>query len=301
MVRGALQLARPVPLITWSLTTVVLGLAAAGHWETGWPVAVAAVLGGGVLLQGYVTHALNDLYDWASGTDQMTPGRLSGGSHVVGDGLLDLGSLRWLAIVGAGLYLTMLVWVGAWRGPTIWGLGAAALMASVAYSLPPFRLSYRPLWGEWAGIFPPLAAGVLATGWAVAGRVGPVLAVTAFIQGILCVASVMEHHLVDIDSDWAAHPQKRTSPAYWQRVRGRPGSQVASAYDAGAALISMAAALALGPRFWWSAFIALLSAAIAWTTRGGDVRDETRRDWALKTLAVVHAAGYAVLAWAGVG
>jgi 1,4-dihydroxy-2-naphthoate octaprenyltransferase len=300
MLRGALRLARPVPLMTWSATTVVLGAAAAAAYKPGWPLAVGAVAVGGGLLQGYVTHGLNDLYDWQSGTDQTTPGTLSGGSHAVRDGLLTQADLRWLAGVGAGLYVALLVWVGVWRTTALWPLGGVALAAAVLYSLPPARFCYRPWAGEWLGIFPPIAAGVLAAGIAIGGQLGATLVATAVIQGILCVASVMEHHMVDIESDWAAIPQKRTSPAYWQKTVRRRGCEIAALYDAAGALMAGAAALVIGPRFWWSAVVSMVSAGVAYRTRVGDVEDEIHRDWWLKGLAVVHAAGYAALAVLGV-
>jgi 1,4-dihydroxy-2-naphthoate octaprenyltransferase len=300
MWQGVLKLARPVPLLTWTATTVALGTAAAGHLAPGWGAGLAAVTGGGALLQGYVTHGFNDLYDWASGTDQTTPGTLSGGSHAVREGLLTPLDLRRLAIGGSVLYLALLIWAAANRSPWLLPLGVAALLSAVLYSVPPARLCYRPWSGEWAGIFPPLAAGVLATGLAVGLRFDAVLLVTAIIQGVLCVGSVMEHHLADIASDWQAVPQKRTSPAYWKNVRGRAPSEIAAAYDGMATALAIAAAVVIGPRFWWCASMAGLSAVLAWRTRVGDLADEIRRDWYLKLLALANAAGYVVMAAIGV-
>jgi 1,4-dihydroxy-2-naphthoate octaprenyltransferase len=253
-----------------------------------------------VLLQGYVTHGFNDLYDWASGTDQTTPGTISGGSHTVREGLLTPLDLRRLALGGTALYLVVLIWAAANRSPWLLPLGVVALASAVLYSVPPARLCYRPWWGEWAGIFPPLTAGVLATGLAVGLRFDAVLLVTAVIQGVICVASVMEHHLADIASDWQAVPQKRTSPAYWQHVRGRAPSEIAAAYDGMAMVVALAAVVAIGPRFWWCVTMAGLSGVLAWRTRVGDLDDEIRRDWYLKMLAIANAAGYVVMAVLGI-
>ena len=300
MLRGAVRLARPIPLVTWTATSVALGAASASHFATGWLGGMAAVTMGGVLLQGYVTHGLNDLYDWASGTDRTTPGTLSGGSHAIREGLLQPRDLRWLAGIAGTIYLALLVVTALWRSLWLLPLGLVALAASALYSVPPARLCYRPWWGEWAGIFPALVAGVLATGLAVAERAGATLVLTAFVQGILCIASVMEHHLADIESDWEAVPRKRTSPAYWQKTRGRSPAEIAAAYDLVAAGLAVAAAETIGPRFWWSAGVAMISCVIAWRTRVGELSDEIRRDWWLKAVAVAHALGYVFLAAAGI-
>lgn len=293
---GLLKLARPLQLGIWTGSTVLLGLTAERRFVAGWEVALTVVAVGGVALQGYITHGLNDLYDWQSGTDQTTPGRISGGSHVMRDGLLDIRRI-WLTVGAAmAIYLGLLAWMGGVRTMLLWPLGIVALLASVFYSVPPLRFCYRPLAGEWLGIFPAMTAGVLAAGLVVGESLTPVLWVTAILQGVICGASVMEHHLVDVDSDWAARPQKRTSPAYWQRAVGRPGSEVAAAYLGIACVISVAAALQIAPRFWWSAGLTMAGAFLALGTRWGNIEDETRHDYWLKFLGAANALGYLVIA-----
>src|SRR2546422_9833903 len=82
---------RLIPVLLWSYTAVILGTAVAivdvGGFDVGW-FAVALALGG--LIQGWETHAINEIYDWRSGTDQIDGARaLSGGSRVRNFGLLD--------------------------------------------------------------------------------------------------------------------------------------------------------------------------------------------------------------------
>src|SRR6184192_4056483 len=81
---------RLIPVLLWSYTAVVLGTAvayvASGSLNPLWFV---VALGLGALIQGWETHAINEIYDWRSGTDQADGGRaLSGGSHVRNLGLL---------------------------------------------------------------------------------------------------------------------------------------------------------------------------------------------------------------------
>lgn len=294
-----MRLGRPVQLVTWTASTVALGALWAPRVLPGWPVALAAITAGGVLLQGYVTHGLNDLYDWQSGTDRSNVRNFLGGSQALARGLLTVEALVRVVVVAAVLGIGLLAWLASWRGSVLWGLGLAALASAIAYSLPPVRLCYRPLMGEWLGIFPPMVLGVMAAGWVVGERWSAALLAVALIQGIMCNASVMAHHLVDIDADWQAVPQKRTSPAVWQRAYGHAGAEVPVLYYALAMVAAVWAALAINPRLWWSALVAAAAGAIALRTRAGDRRDENVRDWWLKGLAVVHAMGYGVIFWLG--
>src|SRR5438046_4164549 len=82
--KGCVLALRLIPVLLWSYTAVGLGTAAAaadlGGFDLLW-FAVALGLGG--LIQGWATHAINEIYDWRSGTDRIDgPRALSGGSHV---------------------------------------------------------------------------------------------------------------------------------------------------------------------------------------------------------------------------
>jgi len=297
--KGVLQLARPLPLLTWSATSVALGWANAPGYRSGWPGALIMVLAGGILLQGYITHGLNDLYDWHSGTDQTTPGVISGGSHVLRAGLLTTGQMWRVVLAATFASVILLIWLASWRGSVLAALGGIALITAAAYSVPPLRLCYRPLIGEWLGIFPALVCGTLAAGFAVSERWSLQLLAVAVIQGVVCVASVMEHHLVDIDSDWAAHPRKQTSPAFWQRQVGRPGREVALGYQVVGLALSVGAAWLIASRIWWSVLVVAVGVVIIHRTRTGDHGDELRRDILLKSLAIIHALGYVAMAVIG--
>ena len=73
---------RLIPVLLWSYTAVALGTALAyadgGGIDLGW-LAVSMALAG--LVQGWVTHAVNEVYDWRSGADRggSPPGPLGGG------------------------------------------------------------------------------------------------------------------------------------------------------------------------------------------------------------------------------
>src|SRR2546430_1944800 len=104
---------RLIPVLLWSYTAVVLGTAIAvsdaGGFDTRWFV-VALALGG--LIQGWETHAINEIYDWRSGTDQVDgPRALSGGSRVRNFGLLDERGLWLIFVVSSVAIAALTAWV----------------------------------------------------------------------------------------------------------------------------------------------------------------------------------------------
>src|SRR3990172_3189496 len=115
---------RPIPVLLWSYTAVALGtgLAAAEGTalDTGW-LAVALALA--VLIQGWETHAINEIYDWRSGTDAHgSPRALSGGSKVVRLGVLSERAL-WGGFIVSSLGVAVLgAFVGLVRAWWLIGL-----------------------------------------------------------------------------------------------------------------------------------------------------------------------------------
>src|SRR5204862_5969365 len=110
---------RLIPVLLWSYTAVVLGTAVAsadlGGFDRLW-FAVALGLGG--LIQGWETHAINEIYDWRSGTDQVDGARaLSGGSRVRNFGLLDERGLWLIFSVSSAAIAALTAWVVVARAP----------------------------------------------------------------------------------------------------------------------------------------------------------------------------------------
>src|SRR5947199_9447196 len=104
---------RLIPVLLWSYTAVALGTAVAsadlGGFDLLW-FAVALGLGG--LIQGWATHAINEIYDWRSGTDRIDgPRALSGGSHVRNLSLLGEGDLWLIFAASSGAIATLTIWV----------------------------------------------------------------------------------------------------------------------------------------------------------------------------------------------
>jgi len=203
---------RLIPVLLWSYTAVVLGtavaFAVAGRFEPLWLV-VALALGG--LVQGWETHAINEIYDWRSGTDQIGLRALSGGSKVRNMGLLEERDLwRIFACATFGV-AALTAWVVVARAPWLALIILAGYLIGLAYTAPPIAMSYRPFTGEWLGGFP----GVLLSGlgaYAIQALSVSLVAVIALAaHALACTGMLVVHHYADAPMDAAAVPPKRTT------------------------------------------------------------------------------------------
>src|SRR6266566_9677251 len=140
---------RLIPVLLWSYTAVVLGTAvaffASGSLNLLW-FAVALALG--ALIQGWETHAINEIYDWRSGTDQIGGRALSGGSHVRNMGLLGERDLWWIFALSSVAAAGLTAWVVLERAAWLAVLIVAGYVLGLAYTARPVSTSYRPFAGE---------------------------------------------------------------------------------------------------------------------------------------------------------
>ena len=204
---------RMIPVLLWSFTSVGLGTAIAfGERGTFDPVLLVVALALAGLVQGWVTHAINDVYDWRSGTDRHgRPRALSGGSKVRNLRLLkerDLWMIFWTATAGVAVLSAYVAWA---RAAWLLLLILVGYVLGVAYTLPPVATAYRPFVGEWLGGFP----GVLLAGLGAYGIQALTLswlAVAALsAHALVCTAMLVMHHYIDAPADVLAMPPKRTT------------------------------------------------------------------------------------------
>lgn len=298
LLTGLATLFRLIPVLSWSVSAVALGLAAAvGRvgWQPAFALDAALLLVGAAAFQGFVAHAANDLMDWRSGTDLLSAGRLSGGSRVLPRAWLREADL--VLVTGGAL----LVGLGAAsalfarRGEVALAAVAVAAWSSLAYTLPPFRLAYRPLVGELGAGWPAVLTLVVGTAAALSGGVGVAVWGAGALQATMCVGWLMHHHLPDVQADLAARPTKLTTPAWLFRSFGPRAARLAAAgYYLCGALGGTALGILLHPLFLASAALSGLAAAEGLRTDPLDVGDITRRQ--LRMMAFT-AANALLLAW----
>jgi 1,4-dihydroxy-2-naphthoate polyprenyltransferase len=152
-------------------------------------------------------NALNDLVDWRSGTDaSVTPGErspFSGGKRVIVDSLLNERDLIAIAIVafiaaaaigGAVAYVTR---------PALLILGGAAALVSMAYSVPPLKLSYRGL-GELAVLLTYGPGIVFGSVLLFGGRITWDVITASFVLGLIIANVLFINEMPDERADRSA-------------------------------------------------------------------------------------------------
>lgn len=176
---------------------------------------------GAILIHGILTHTLNDLTDYKSGTDQYSPGLLSGGSRVLQTGTMSERMLIHIGI-GVSVFLLFMTAIFAFLGYTKFAiLTLVGLWGAGSYSLKPLRFAYYPFIGEWLSLFPTMLMIGLAAPWVLLDRV-PIWAwQNACINAVWCMAWVMVHHIPDRQADRKAKPLKRTSVVWAEDMWGK--------------------------------------------------------------------------------
>lgn len=256
LIGGYLEL-RVIPVLLWSFSAISLGTALAwdrGPAAPGWFVVALLI---GLLLQGAVAHAVNDVTDWRSGTDRdPAPRILSGGSKVMPAGLLTERELRRMG-VGAGLLAAVLgVLAAALQGWWLLGFGAVGVIGAVAYTLPPVAAAYVPFAGEFVAFGCVLTCTVGAYALQ-RGSVSRDAALLGSAHAAFCVGMLMLHHYLDRGPDGRAHPPKRTSVV----VLGSIGHPYGLGWSVLAAGLALAAAFVVD-----TGVIPLAVAAVAGAT-----------------------------------
>ncbi len=281
---------RLIPVLLWSFTSVALGTALAVS-ETGAfdPVLLVVAMALAGLIQGWVTHAVNEIYDWRSGTDRdPRPRALSGGSKVRNLGLLDERDLWVIVAVSTAAVALLAAYVALARAAWLLLLIVAGYALGVAYTMPPAATAYRPFLGEWLGGFP----GVLLAGLGAYGIQARTLSWTAAIalsaHALVCTAMLVMHHYQDASADAAAIPPKRTTVVALGPRRSR---WYASALAAAGAVVYGSLGILESPVFLVACGLTLVAAAVHARTELASLVSVTRSE--LRVIQLGIAAGLA--------
>lgn len=216
--KGLFMEVRILPVFVWAFTAVLVGTALA-YLETGTFVlrnfTLAMVVA--CLVQAYPTHAANEIVDWLSGTDAQG----YGGSKVIREGLLSVKDLKVILLASMSAVILLAFVVVVTIDVRMLWFGVIGILASLSYSLPPFKLGYRPFLGEWVGGFVGVLMAVTGSYYIQAFTLSPLVALAGVALGMSDIAIMELFHTVDYQADKSATPQKRTTIVFLGVGRGK--------------------------------------------------------------------------------
>lgn len=287
-VRALYTLIRVIPVSSWGISASLLGLGFAYEvnpnlrWSNYGLILLLIVL-----IHGVLSHAYNDREDWLSGTDQTSPGILSGGSKVINNGLYNLEELNWAgkaSILAALLVGSYLLWE---TGPFIIIIIGTGLWSAIAYSCAPLRLAYHPLAGEWLCGFPAVLACTAGTFWVLTAAIQPLIVLAGCIHALLAMGLLMHHHLSDISSDLESSPQKLTTVALMATTYGMKKTVLVESFYFLLALIAgIVGTILYHPVLWVTVPSALGCIGAALNTDPEQIPSITRQEYLLYILII---------------
>ncbi|NLW92695.1 MAG: prenyltransferase [Syntrophomonadaceae bacterium] len=287
-IRALYTLIRVLPVLSWGISASLLGLgfAYASNTDIRW-LDYGLILLLIVLIHGVLSHAYNDREDWLSGTDQTSPGILSGGSRVINLGLYNLEELSWVgksSIAAALLVGGFLFWE---VGPLILIILAIGFWSAIAYSCAPLRLAYYPFAGEWLCGFPAVLTCAAGTFWVLTASIQPVILLAGGVHALLAIGLLMHHHLSDIPSDLGSSPPKLTTVALVSTSLGiKRALLVESFYFVLALIMGIVGTLYFHPVLWVTAPTALGCIGAALNTDAEDIPSITQQEYWLYFLII---------------
>jgi len=185
---------------------VVVG-AALAYGDGGFQFITALVVLLVALLLQIGSNLANDVFDYEKGADE---GERLGPTRVAQSGLLTPGEIKlgmWVVFGAAAILGLYLIFIGGW--PMLL-LGAAAILAAIAYTGGPYPLGYHGLGEAFVFLFFGLAA-VAGTYYLQTGAITPVVWWMAVAMGLLITAILVVNNLRDLENDRRAG--KRTLAA----------------------------------------------------------------------------------------
>ena len=284
---------RLIPVLLWSFTAVTLGTALASydHGMLDWRLYLMT-LAVAMLVQGFETHAVNEIYDWRSGTDRARSARiLSGGSKVLNRRLLTVRDLWGIFAVSSVLIWALSAYLFLTRSWTLVAFVLPGYVSGLLYTLPPARTAYRPFAGELSGGFLGVLLCVLGGYYVQTLSLSVVAVVAAVGYACVCVAMLLMHHYLDVEADMAATPPKRTTIAVLGRERGK-------AYTVGyavAALLAFSALSVVISNFLVAIPFAAVALAAHARTAPGDPSSVTKNELAVIRLGIATGLSASVL------
>lgn len=295
-VLGVIKLFRIIPVLTYSGSLMLISIAFAHKYREILWYQLLPLASGVFLINGFLSHSLNDINDWESGTDQVSKGILSGGSKVLKQGLLHKVALNRIAYLSLLLIFMISLYLYMFRGILVLAAVAVGVFAAWAYTCPPFRLAYSPFLGELIGIWIPGVVLSTASYFVLTGEFHLVPFFAALIQTTLILGWIMLHHIPDIHADLLATPRKLTTPALCFQFFGPKGAILPSIfYSCIAAMLSFLSFLYVNQVFAWMVIPCFIVIWAGVTANVIDIRDVTKRQLVCIAAIVANSIVFALL------
>ena len=216
--KGLFMEIRILPVLVWAFTAITIGTALA-YIETGtfslYNFVLAMLIA--CIVQGYPTHAANEIVDWLSGTDSEG----FGGSKVIREGLLSVRDLKVIIVVSMVVVVALAALVVYTININLLWFGIVGIAASLFYSMPPLKFAYRPFLGEWFGAFLGVFVAVAGGYYIQAFTLSQAVVFTGIALGITDIAIMEMFHTIDYDADKSAEPQKKTTIVFLGPENGK--------------------------------------------------------------------------------
>lgn len=282
--KGVFLLVRFVPVLSWSLSSMILSLGFAIHDLHGFSSVdwflFLILLTCSVLLQGIIAHSFNDITDWRFGTPNRASRIPSGNTETQ---LFFLGVFVLAAFFLIGWYISSV------SSSYIWIFIMVGIWSAMSYTCSPMRLAYYPLLGEWLAVFPAMVACHLGAYFVLTGGFGLPVFWAGILHSLICTSWLMQHHITDLSADLHASPPKNTTVAYVYKRFGLDHVRfVPAAYFLITAFVSLLVTLQISYVFLISLFTSLLGFYAALNTNPRDVASVTYNQMKMIALTVLH-------------
>lgn len=218
------QLFRVKPVVSWGVSACLLG-AALAFAQSGTDLNyVDGILGviAVLLAQGFVSHGLNDAYDWITGTDRESIGKGTGGSRVIPQGKMSVAETLGTALAALAGVLAIGIYLYFQHGTPILVLFFIAVWAPVSYSVPPLKLGYRPF-NELVVILPALVGVVVGVELVLTGSWSMAAIAIGWLHAMFCISWFVVSRVPDYV------PDKRVGKATTVVFVGRMKAELLSA------------------------------------------------------------------------
>lgn len=205
------KLLRIKPTVAWSFSGILLGIAVAIHevgWELHWKLLLYVLLAT-VIIQSILAHAINDLID--EEVDKRTDMEGTKRAKVLLLGLASRVDLLTMVLFSIAVTLGMAGRIYIELGWIVLVFYAVGLYASLAYSLPPLKLGWRPF-SEWTVVFPVLTTLVIATNFVATGKLSWLSFYIGVVFALFNIIWFITSRLMDYEPDMEAG--KITSAVY---------------------------------------------------------------------------------------